>query len=169
MNNTEIEIRFRTLKKEDWNSVADIYKQGIETGNATFETEIPEWSSWDSSHLRSCRIVAEYSNSIIAWAALVPVSVRKVYRGVAEVSIYVSEKYRGSGIGTKLLEQLIAESEKENIWTLQAVIFPENSASLLIHQNLGFRKVGVREKIGKMNGKWRDTILLDRRSKIAVI
>ena len=167
MNNNHIEVRFRSLRKKDWDSVAEIYKQGIETGNATFETEIPSWDKWDSKHLKICRIVAEYEKKVIAWAALVPVSAREVYSGVAEITIYVSDKYQGLKIGTKLLEKMITGSEKSGIWTLQAVIFPENKASLKIHQKHGFREVGYREKIGKMNGNWRDTILLERRSKVA--
>jgi L-amino acid N-acyltransferase YncA len=162
-----MKVTIRPMTIEDWIPVAEIYRQGIETRNATFETEIPTWDKWDSSHLKSCRIVASAVNTTVAWAALVPVSKRKVYSGVAEISIYVSNKYKGQGIGTRLLEKLITESEKEGFWTLQAVIFPENIASLKIHQDLGFRKVGFREKIGKMDGNWRDTILLERRSKIA--
>lgn len=164
-----MKVAFRPMREEDWISVAEIYRQGIETGNATFEMEIPAWDKWDSSHLRTCRIVATIGKSIVAWAALVPVSKRKVYSGVAEISIYVSDKYQGHGIGTRLLENLITKSEKEGFWTLQAVIFPENIVSLKIHQDLGFRKVGFREKIGKMDGNWRETILLERRSKIAGI
>lgn len=166
MKKNHIETKFRSLRKNDWDSVAKIYKQGIETGNATFETEIPSWDEWNAKHLKTCRIVAEYEKEVIAWAALVPVSVRKVYSGVAEITIYVSNTFQGEKIGTKLLEKMITESEKSGIWTLQAVIFPENTASLKIHQNNGFREVGYREKIGVMNSNWRDTILLERRSKV---
>lgn len=162
----ESNINFRELKPEDWHSVAEIYRQGIETGNATFQTDVPAWDSWDSAHLKTCRIVAILENGIAGWAALTPVSGRCVYAGVAEVSVYVSAHYQRKGIGTMLLERLIAESEKAGIWTLQSGIFPENFPSLKIHRNLGFRKVGVRKKIGKMHGKWRDTVLLERRSKI---
>jgi L-amino acid N-acyltransferase YncA len=160
-----LEPEFRYLTQADWNSVAEIYLQGIRSGNATFETEVPSWEKWDSSHLKSCRIIALVDGEVVAWAALVPVSARKVYSGVAEVSIYVRDTHKGKGIGRSLLEKLIAESETEGIWTLQAVIFPENGASLKIHQDLGFRKVGFREKIAKMNGIWRDTILFERRSE----
>jgi L-amino acid N-acyltransferase YncA len=160
-----MEINLRELKSEDWNSVAEIYRQGIETGNATFQTEVPTWESWDSAHLKTCRIVACLSKEIIGWAALTPVSGRCVYAGVAEVSVYVSLRYQGQKTGTILLDKLIAESEETGLWTLQSSIFPENLASLKIHINLGFRKVGVRKKIGKMNGKWRNTVLLERRSK----
>lgn len=161
-----MDIKLRPFKKEDWTSVAEIYRQGIETGNATFQKEVPNWESWDSGHIKTCRIVASIDNEIIGWAALTPVSGRCVYAGVAEVSVYVASQYKGQKVGTKLLESLISESESEGFWTLQAGIFPENIASLKIHENLGFRKVGIREKIGKMNNIWRDTILLERRSKI---
>lgn len=161
-----MDIELRPFKKEDWATVAEIYRQGIETGNATFQKEVPNWESWDLGHLKTCRIVAFIDNEIIGWAALTPVSGRCVYAGVAEVSVYVASKNKGQKTGTKLLESLIAESESEGLWTLQAGIFPENIASLKIHENLGFRKVGFREKIGKMNNIWRDTILLERRSKI---
>lgn len=153
------------MTTEDWESVADIYKQGIDTGNATFQQDIPAWSEWDKAHLPFCRIVAVWENEIAGWAALTPVSGRCVYAGVAEVSVYVSNKYRGQKIGARLLDKLIAESERENLWTLQAGIFPENKPSIKIHENLGFRQVGYREKIGKMNGVWRDTVLLERRSR----
>jgi L-amino acid N-acyltransferase YncA len=160
-----MQVLFREMKSEDWIPVAEIYLQGIRSGNATFETEVPSWEKWDSSHLKLCRITALLDGEIVAWAALVPVSARKVYSGVAEVSIYVSESHKGKGIGRSLLEKLISESETEGFWTLQAVIFPENLASLKIHQDLGFRKVGFREKIAKMNSVWRDTVLLEKRSK----
>jgi L-amino acid N-acyltransferase YncA len=158
-------IVFRSMKKDDWISVAEIYRQGIESGNATFQRDIPTWNEWNSGHINTCRIVASIENEIKGWAALTPVSGRCVYAGVAEVSVYVSNQFKGQKIGTRLLERLISESEKEGYWTLQASIFPENKASLKIHYNLGFRNVGFREKIGKMNDIWRDTILLERRSK----
>jgi len=164
-----MEVALRPMIEDDWDSVAEIYRQGIETGNATFETNIPSWDKWSSTHLKACRIVATIENSIVAWAALVSVSERNVYSGVAEVSIYVSNNFKGLKIGTILLEKLISESEKEGFWTLQAVIFSENLASLKMHQDLGFRMVGVREKIGNMKGIWRNTILLERRSKIVGI
>ncbi len=155
----------RQMEATDWLSVVEIYKQGIETGNATFQQDIPTWQDWDNRHLTTCRIVLIKENEIAGWAALTPVSGRCVYAGVAEVSVYVADKFRGQKLGLQLLQQLIEESEKENFWTLQAGIFPENTASLMIHQKSGFRKVGYRERIGKMNGKWRDTILLERRSE----
>jgi L-amino acid N-acyltransferase YncA len=162
-----MDFKLKPLKQEDWPYVAEIYRQGIETGNATFQKEVPNWESWDSGHLKTCRIIAFIDNEILGWAALTLVSGRCVYAGVAEVSVYVASQFKGQKIGTKLLKSLISESESEGFWTLQAGIFPENLASLKLHENLGFRKVGFREKIGKMNGIWRDTILLERRSKIA--
>jgi phosphinothricin acetyltransferase len=160
-----MQVLFRQMRSEDWVSVSEIYLEGIKSGNATFETEVPSWEKWDSSHLKPCRITALLDGEIVAWAALVTVSARKVYSGVAEVSIYVSDTHKGKGIGRSLLERLISESETEGFWTLQAVIFPENLASLKIHHDLGFRKVGFREKIAMMNDKWRDTILFERRSR----
>ena len=160
-----MEVIFRPMIEADWSQVVEIYKQGIDTGNATFETEIPNWDKWNSGHIQACRIVAVTENEIIGWAALVPVSTRKVYAGVAEVSIYISNKYQGLKIGSKLLKQLIEESEKNGFWTLQAGVFPQNKSSIKIHQNNGFRIVGYREKIGQMKGMWRDTVLLERRSK----
>ena len=153
------------MTADDWKSVAEIYRQGIETGNATFQQDIPSWNEWNNGHLKICRIIAEKDDEIIGWAALTSISGRCVYAGVAEVSIYVSNNHRDQKIGIKLLDKLISESEKEGLWTLQAGIFPENKPSLKIHEDLGFRQVGYREKIGKMNGIWRDTILLERRSK----
>jgi phosphinothricin acetyltransferase len=161
-----MEVIFRQMIEADWSQVVEIYTQGINTGNATFETEIPDWDKWNSGHIQTCRIVAVNEIEIIGWAALVPVSTRKVYSGVAEVSIYISNEYQGINIGSKLLKQLIEESEKNGFWTLQAGIFPENKSSIKIHQNNGFRIVGYREKIGHMKGVWRDTVLLERRSKI---
>ncbi len=160
-----MKVLFRPMTKDDWTQVAEIYKQGIETKNATFETEIPTWDKWDSAHIKTCRIVVTIEDSIAGWAALVPVSGRKVYSGVGEVSIYVSNRFKGLRIGTMLLDKLVIESEIEGFWTLQALIFPENTASLKMHKNQGFRIVGYRENIGKMDGIWRDTILLERRSK----
>lgn len=164
-----IAIEYRPMVATDYEQVAQIYQQGIATGNATFQQDIPTWEDWDESHLKNCRTVGIMDNKIVGWAALTAVSSRCVYAGVAEVSVYVANNYRGLKVGTKLLEYLIEESEASNIWTLQAGIFPENIASIKIHELLGFRIVGKREKIGKMNGKWRDTLLLERRSvKIGV-
>ena len=154
------------MTADDWKNVSEIYRQGIETGNAIFQQEIPTYTDWDNGHLKNCRIVAIKDNEVAGWAALTPVSGRCVYAGVAEVSVYVADKNRGHKIGHKLLEKLIIESENEKLWTLQAGIFPENIASLKIHEALGFRKIGHRERIGQMNGIWRDIILLERRSKL---
>jgi L-amino acid N-acyltransferase YncA len=160
-----MEVKFRPMTQEDWEQVAEIFSQGIETGNATFETQIPSWDKWDLTHVPSCRIVATIENVVVGWVAMIPVSARKVYAGVGEVSIYISNKYKGLKIGTRLLKKLIEESETEGFWTLQAGIFPENTASIQLHKNHGFRIIGYREKIGIMGSIWRDTILLERRSK----
>jgi L-amino acid N-acyltransferase YncA len=157
------------MKIEDWEAVRFIYLEGIATGNATFETEAHGWEKWDESHLRDCRIVARAKDQIVGWAALSPVSSRCVYSGVAEVSIYVAASARGLGIGKALLQALIEGSEHIGIWTLQAGIFPENMASIAIHKALGFREVGNRERIGQMNGVWRDVLLMERRSKVVGI
>ena len=152
-----------------WPSVKKIYEEGIATGNATFQTTAPEWEEWDAGHVKNSRIVAVQDDHILGWAALTTVSGRCVYAGVAEVSVYVAADARGKGIGKKLLQALIEESEKNNFWTLQAGIFPENENSIKIHEDGGFRIIGRREKIGQMNGVWRDTLLLERRSRIAGI
>jgi L-amino acid N-acyltransferase YncA/protein-tyrosine-phosphatase len=149
-----------------WEAVKEIYKEGVATGNATFQTTTPTWEEWDTAHSKECRLVAIEAEEILGWAALTPVSGRCVYAGVAEVSVYVATKARGKQVGKTLLAALIAESERENLWTLQAGIFPENIASIKIHEANGFRMIGTREKIGQMNGQWRDTVLLERRSKI---
>jgi len=155
------------LSASDWKAVRAIYLEGIATGNATFEHSVPEWEKWDAGHLPTCRFVARSGGEILGWAALSPVSGRCVYAGVAEVSVYVAERARGQGIGTMLLAKLAADSEAQGIWTLQAGIFPENDASIRIHHNQGFRVVGTRERIGQMNGQWRDVVLMERRSAVA--
>jgi L-amino acid N-acyltransferase YncA len=158
-------LRIDKMLPADWPTVRNIYLQGIATGQATFETGTPSWETWDASHLPFARLIARNGESVFGWAALSPVSSRKVYVGVAEVSVYISQASRGSGVGRKLLEDLINESERNSIWTLQAGIFPENAASLALHRRCGFRDVGRRERIGKMDGIWRDTLLLERRSR----
>lgn len=158
-------MEIRILEASDWPSVKEIYEQGIATGNATFQTEAPSWQDWDKAHLESCRFVLETDNQIVGWAALSPVSSRCVYAGVAEVSVYVNPALSGKGYGSTLLGALIVESEKLGLWTLQSGIFPENTGSIKMHEKAGFREVGYREKIGKMNGIWRDTILLERRNQ----
>jgi len=152
---------------DDWAEVRRIYLEGIATGNGTFETEAPSWEKWDSGHLRDCRLVAHGGSAVLGWAALSAVSSRRVYAGVAEVSVYVGENARGNGIGRKLLAALIEASERSGIWTLQAGIFPENVASIALHKSLGFREVGRRERIGKMGEGWRDVTLIERRSRVA--
>jgi len=145
-------------------AVLEIYRQGIATGNATFETETPSWEKWTAEHLPHSRIVARNGACVLGWAALSPVSGRCVYAGVAEVSIYIAEEARGLGVGRALLEELIRQSENNGLWTLQAGIFPENEASIRLHKSCGFREVGRRERIGKLGDRWRDTVLLERRS-----
>ncbi|HSZ86984.1 MAG TPA: GNAT family N-acetyltransferase [Puia sp.] len=152
------------MKPDHWSQVKAIYENGIATGNATFQTSAPEWEEWDSAHVKTCRLIAIENEKVLGWAALTAVSGRCVYAGVGEVSVYVDETARGRGIGRALLEELIKQSEQHNFWTLQAGIFPENNASIKIHQAAGFRIIGTREKIGQMQGTWRDTILLERRS-----
>lgn len=163
-----------TMNPEDWKQVRSIYLDGIKTGNSTFEADVPEWEKWDSAHLPEHRLVIRSGDRILAWIALSPVSSRRVYSGIAEVSLYVSAEHRGQGIGSVLLKALIESSEKGGIWTLQGGIFPENTASLRLVKKHGFRQIGKRKKVGKMThgdlaGKWRDVILVERRSEVAGI
>ena len=180
------QIAIEPLVVSHWEAVRSIYLQGIATGNATFQQSAPDWPEWDAGHLRACRLIAGFliarslvaqsliarseiarpEPEVVAWAALSPVSSRPVYRGVAEVSIYVAEAARGRGIGAKLMKRLIADSEAEGIWTLQAGIFPENEASIKLHLDAGFRIVGTRSRLGCMNGRWRDVVSLERRSLV---
>ena len=150
-----------------WNAVRGIYLEGIATGNATFEKDAPDWEQWNQNHLASCRFVAVLQNEVAGWAALSSVSKRAVYEGVAEVSVYVAGRMRGRGVGRQLLAALAAESEKHGIWTLQAGIFVENRPSLELHARLGFRVVGTREHLGCLDGRWRDVVLMERRSRVA--
>ena len=161
-----MDISIDTMQPHDWPSVREIYLEGIATKNATFETKAPDWGAWDKSHLTDCRFVVRAAGKIVGWAALSPVSKRAVYAGVSEVSIYVAEAARGMGIGKILLWALIKESEKAGIWTLQGGIFPENEVSIALHKSCGFRVVGCRERIGNMDGIWRDVVLMERRSKV---
>jgi L-amino acid N-acyltransferase YncA len=155
------------MRLDDWPAVRAIYMQGIATGNATFEQTAPEWDKWDAGHLLAARIVARSDDgTILGWAALSGVSSRCVYAGVAEVSIYVAEQARGRGVGQQLMSHLIDDSDSEGIWTLQAGIFPENAASIALHGRAGFRIVGKRERLGQMNGRWRDVVLMERRSAV---
>ena len=152
------------MMPEDWEQVRSIYLEGLSSGNSTFETEAPSWQQWDEGHLQFARLVMRDGNRILGWAALSPVSKRNVYRGVAELTVYVTESARGRGIGRALLEALIDQSERNGIWTLQASIFPENIASAKLHLSCGFREVGRRERIAILKGVWRDTLLFERRS-----
>ena len=158
-------FQIRPMQSLDWQAVANIYAEGIATGNATFQKDIPSWEDWDTSHLKKCRFVALNTEERVAgWAALTPVSGRCVYAGVAEVSVYVAPQYHGQGIGKILMLRLIDSSEADGLWTLQAGIFKENIGSVRLHESVGFRIIGLREKIGQMDGVWRDTYLLERRS-----
>ena len=154
------------MKDEDWDEVASIYQDGIATSNATFETDAPEWEKWDKNHLRDCRLVARAEGKVVGWAALSPVSTRCVYSGVAEVSLYIAASTRGVGVGKTLLSAVVDESERIGVWTLQAGIFPENTASIALTKACDFREVGCRERIDQMDDIWRDVILMERRSKV---
>jgi L-amino acid N-acyltransferase YncA len=161
---TAPELLIRDLRPDDWAEVAAIYRDGMRDGLATFETEVPQWQAWHEAH--PLRVVAEVDERVIGWAALGPVSSRWAYRGVAESSVYVARDRHGSGVGRALMEALIDRSERAGIWTLQTAIFPENEASLRLHYRVGFRAVGVRERIAKRDGLWRDTVLMERRSQV---
>ena len=152
------------MRASDWEQVRAIYLEGIRSGHSTFETDAPSWEMWDEGHLQIPRLVMRDDEMVLGWAVLSPVSKRHVYRGVAEVTVYVSENAQAQGIGRTLLEALIDESEKNGIWTLQASIFPENTASVQLHLRCGFREVGRRERIAMLNGVWRDTLLFERRA-----
>jgi L-amino acid N-acyltransferase YncA len=160
-----VAVAVESLRASDWPAVARIYRDGIATGQATFETDPPDWERWDAAHLRELRLVArDEGGAVLGWAALSPVSARAVYRGVAEVSVYVAAAARGQGVGRALLDELVRASESAGLWTLQAGIFPENIPSLGLHAACGFRVVGRRERIGQLRGVWRDVLLLERRS-----
>jgi L-amino acid N-acyltransferase YncA len=151
----------------DWPAVRTIYEEGMATGHATFETEAPDWPAWNEAHLLDHRFVAKRDDVVVGWVALAPVSHRRVYSGVAEVSVYVADGARGQGVGRALLTAVVRSSEEADLWTLQTGIFPENEASLALHRRLGFREVGIRERIGRHHGVWRDVIFLERRSSIS--
>jgi arsenite methyltransferase len=148
----------------DWPHVAAIYAAGIATGNATFETEVPSWEAWDAAHVPEHRLVAAEGERVIGWVAVTPYSDRCCYGGVADLSVYVDPAAQGRGVGRALLERMIADTENSGIWTLQAGVFPENEASLALHRRCGFRDVGIRERIGQLDGAWRDVVLLERRA-----
>jgi phosphinothricin acetyltransferase len=158
-------LDLRELRHEDWPAVKAIYEQGIAGGQATFETEAPSWEAWDSSHLEGHRLVALQDTKVVGWAALSPVSERCVYAGVAEDSVYVADTAQGRGVGRRLLEELVAGADRDGIWTIQAGIFPENETSIELHRRCGFRVVGVRERLGRHHGVWRDVVLMERRSE----
>ena len=160
------QIQIRPLSADDYPQVKAIYMDGIATGHATFETQAPAWEGWDEKFVKVCRLVAEADGVVLGWAGLSPVSDRCVYGGVAEVAVYVAEDARGKGIGTLLLDSLVKASEEAGYWTLQAGIFPENVGSVKVHEKCGFRVIGTRERLGKMGDRWRDVLILERRSPI---
>ncbi|WP_223198072.1 GNAT family N-acetyltransferase [Maribacter arenosus] len=168
MSNT-LHIMTRPMISEDWEAVASIYAEGIATGLATFEKQVPTFEVWDKAHLKWCRIVAVDKNIILGWAALSPVSGRCVYGGVAEVSVYVGQAYNRKGVGKVLMKELISQSEKNGFWTLQSGVFPENVGSIALHKKVGFRYIGTRERVGQLDGIWKDNLLFERRSKIVGI
>jgi L-amino acid N-acyltransferase YncA len=159
-------VELRPLEPSDWPAVADIYWDGMRGGLATFETEVPSWETWDAGHLREHRLVADLMGEVVGWAALLPASKRRCYVGVVENSVYVARQAQRLGIGCTLLEGLIAGAEGAGIWTIQTSIFPENRASLALHERCGFRVVGTRERVAKRDGIWRDTVFLERRSEV---
>ena len=159
-------MQIRHFESQDYPAVQAIYQEGIASGHATFQTTVKSWEEFDQDMHSHSRLVAVSQDVILGWAAISPISTRAVYSGIAEVSIYVAYQAHGKGIGKKLMAELIRESEKHNIWTLQSSIFPENIGSLKLHESSGFRIIGKREKIGQMNGLWRDTILMERRSQL---
>ena len=156
-------LTLKALRPEHWPRVARIFEEGIRAGG-TFATEAPSWESWNASH--SLRLVAEADGEVVGWAALEPTSPRHAYRGVARSAVYVTESVRGQGVGRTLMTELIARSEREGIWTLEAAMFPENEASVALHLSVGFRIVGTRERLGQRDGVWRDVLLLERRSEV---
>jgi L-amino acid N-acyltransferase YncA len=157
-------VELTVLEPGQWPEVARVYAEGIETGNATFETEVPGWDDWDAAHLPEHRFVALRTGSLVGWVATRAVSERCAYAGVVEHSVYVAACARGRGIGAMLLERLISSTEAAGIWTIQTGIFPENEASLRLHERVGFRLVGRRERVGKLDGVWRDVLMVERRS-----
>lgn len=161
-------IKIRPYTPKDYEAVKSIYQEGIDTGNATFQKKAKEQKEWEEGTLSFSRLIAEEEGNVLGWAALSPVSSRCVYSGIAEVSVYIKKDVQGKGIGSALLHKIITISEEQGIWTIQAGIFPENSASIALHEKNGFRQVGIREKMGKMDGVWRDVVLLERRSSVVI-
>ncbi len=157
------------MESAHWENVRIIYEEGIATGNATFQTTAPSWKEWDEEHVKHSRLLAFANREVLGWAALSAVSGRCVYAGVAEVSVYIGVKFRGKGIGKRLLKELVKSSERNGLWTLQAGILKENTGSLRLHEACGFEKVGIRKNLGQLNDTWRDVVLLERRSKIVGI
>jgi L-amino acid N-acyltransferase YncA len=157
-------LAVEAMTASDWPAVAEIYRQGLDTGHASFETEVPAYEAWDRAHLKRPRLVARLDGAVVGWAALTPVSGRCVYGGVAEDSVYVAAAATGRGVGRSLLTELVRRAEDDGIWTIQAGLFPENIASLALHERCGFRLVGRRERLGKHHGAWRDVLLVERRS-----
>lgn len=155
----------REMTGQDGSSILEIYKMGVDSRNATFDTTVPSWIDWDLKHLQHSRFVYVDKQKVLGWIALTPVSARQVYRGVAEVNVYIDINFLGKGIGSQLIEQLINSSEEQGIWTLYSSIFPENTATFKLHEKFGFRVIGRREKIAKLDDIWRDTVVLERRSK----
>ena len=161
-----IAVTIAPLRRADWDDVARIYAEGIATGEATFETEVPGWDRWDAAHMPRPPPGGDGRGRLLGWAALSPVSERCVYAGVAEVSVYVAADARGHGVGAALLSALVSSSEADGVWTLQAGIFPENEASVRLHERAGFRVVGRRARLGRLHGAWRDVLLMERRSPV---
>ncbi|MBW6409857.1 GNAT family N-acetyltransferase [Clostridium weizhouense] len=162
-----MDIIINKMKKEDFNEMMNIYNEGIKTGISTFQTEVPSYNEWDEAHIKTCRLIAKSDKKILGWVALSKIFAREVYNGFLELSIYIKEGYKGNGIGRKLLNSVIEESEKEEIWSLQSLIISTNEASINLHSNCGFRKVGYWEKAGKMkDGIWHDVVVMERRSKM---
>lgn len=159
-------MKIRLFQKEDWQAVSRIYQEGMDTGIATFETQVPDWKKWNSKFLTTCRLVAEDDGMVVGWAALSPTSKRAVYQGVVEVTIYIDLSQTGKGIGSKLLHALVEASETAGFWTLQSSIFVENQPSIQLHLRAGFRIIGTRERIAKRDGEWKDTVFLERRSNL---
>ena len=159
-------MEIREMINSDWSLVAQIYQEGMDTGLATFEKEVPTFQVWDTAHLKIGRLVAVNGENILGWTALSPVSSRCVYGGVAEVSVYIGQGNRGQGVGKLLMQQLIVESEKAGFWTLQSGIFPENKGSVELHLKMGFRFIGKRERVGKRDDVWKDNLLFERRSTV---